>query len=319
MKNLILIFLLTIQVLFAQSIVINKFFNSGQPSGQNDAVELLVIEKDLNLQGMILKDFSSSMNNDNGGKYLFTTNPIWSKLPSGCLVVIRVSDQSTDVDTSDFVLDVGLKDTSLFVHMGTGTFDIATTELLMIKNAGSDTAGVVGSIHAFGAGTAGTFFNLAPEPKLRSSRTAASGKFVYAKNSNSLLADFNGTDADTSSSLVLGQPNNETNALFINRLRTGETKVESKSTLIENFELFNNFPNPFNPSTNISFKLNKESKVQLEVFNIIGKKIETILNDRLKPGYYEFKFIADDLPGGVYFYRLKTEFGTASKKMILVK
>lgn len=319
MKYLIFFFLICTNSIFTQSIVINKFFNSGKSSGLDDAVELLIIDKDLNLQGMILKDFSSSMNNDNGGKYLFTENPLWSKLPSGTLLIIRVNNQTVDIDTSDYVLDVGLKDTLYFMQMGSGIFDIATTELIMIKAAGSDTAGVTGSIHAFGSGTAGSFFNSAPEPKLRSTRGSSSGKFAFAKNSNSLLSDFNGTDADTSSSLVLGLPNNETNALFINRLRSGETKVEKTTEVLKDFILYDNYPNPFNPSTTISFKIFKDSNIELNIYNLLGNKIKTIASGFYKAGYYEIVFNAEELSSGLYFYNLVTNSGSAVKKMLIIK
>lgn len=320
MKIIILFLLLISNSLFGQSLVINKFFNSGQSSGLNDAVELLIIERNLNLQGMILKDFSSSMNNDNGGKFRFKENPLWSKLPSGTLVVIRVNNQTIDIDTSDYVVDVGLKDTLFFEQMGTGIFDIATTELVMIKAAGSDTAGVSGSIHAFSSGTAGTFFNSTPEPKLRSTRGAGAGKFAYAKNSNSLISDFNGLDADTSSNLILGQPNNETNAIFINRLRTGETSVKrDEAQPTKSFELFDNFPNPFNPTTTIAFKLNKVSDIELSVYNLIGQKISTLTKGVYSSGYYEIKFNGENLESGIYIYNLKTSEGSSFKKMVLIK
>lgn len=319
MRVIFLSLVIIFHSLYAQSLVINKFFNSGQSSGLNDALELLIVEKNLNLQGMILKDFSSSMNNDNGGKFIFKENSLWSKLPSGTLVIIRVSNQSTDIDTSDFIIDVGLKDTLYFEQKGTGIFDIATTELVMIKASGSDTAGVSGSIHAFGSGTPGTFFNTAPEPKLRTSRSTGSGRFAFAKNSNASLSDFNGTDADTSSTLVLGQPNNETNAVFINRLRTGQTKVETSSGVLSEFILFNNYPNPFNPSTTISFKLFKDTEVDLSIYNILGNKVKTIAKGFYKAGYYEIIFNAEGFASGLYLYKLKTNTGSIVKKMLLAK
>lgn len=319
MRNLIIILLTLVEISLSQSIVINKFFNSGQSSGQNDAVELLVISNDLNLQGMILKDFSSSMGGDNGGRYQFKDVELWSKIPAGTLIIIRVTNQSIDTDTSDFVIDVGLKDTLYFQQIGTGTFDIATTELIMIKSAGFDASGVDGSIHAFGAGAPGTFFNQTPEPKLRSNGTSSSGKYAYAKNSTSSLSDFNGTDADTSSFLTLGQPNNETNAVFINRLRSGQTSVENKSFTEMDFELFENYPNPFNPSTTISFNLFQDMNIEIEVYNLIGNKIQTLKKGFLKKGYYEIRFDGSNLPSGIYIYRFKTNSQSIIKKMMLLK
>lgn len=320
MKKLVLMIFLFVNLISAQSVVINKFFNSGQSGGLNDAVELLVVDKDLDLRGMILKDFSSSMNGDNGGRYQFKDVELWSKIPSGTLIIIRVTNQSSDPDTSDYLLDIGLRDTLYFLQIGTGSFDIATTELVMIKAAGHDPAGVEGSIHAFGSGAAGTFFTQTPEPKLRSSGTSGTGKFAFAKNSTSSLSDFNGTDADTSSSLTLGQPNNQTNALFINRLRGLQSSVElNGGTFLKDFELFENYPNPFNPSTTISFKLYKDTEVELNIYNLIGNKITTLTKGHYKAGYYELKFNGENLPSGIYICNLKTSFGNSIKKMLLIK
>lgn len=319
MKKTCLFIFLTLINAFSQSVVINKFYNSGRTNGVDDAVELLVIEKNLNMSDMIIKDFSSSMGNDNGGKYIFKEADLWSKLPSGTLIVIKVDTLSTDLDTTDFLLVVGLKDTTLFQQTGSGTFDIATTELVMIKASGSDPAGSSGSIHCFGSGTAGTFFTQAPEPKLRSTVTTSTGKFAFAKNSNSALSDFNGLDADTSSFLTLGQPNNQTNAVFINKLRTGETSVEKEINNLRNFYLYDNYPNPFNPSTNIKFYLSKDSEIELSVFNLTGNKVQTLAKGFYRSGVYEINFDAKNLSSGIYFYKLQTKFGSTTKKMILIK
>lgn len=320
MKQLILIIFVLVKFANSQSVVINKFFNSGQPNGQNDAVELLVIENQLNMQGMIIKDFSSSMSGDNGGRYLFKEVELWSKLPAGTLIVIRVSNQSNDVDTSDYLIDVGLRDTTYFLQLGTGTFDIATSELVMIKAAGSEPAGVLGSIHAFGSGAPATYFNEAPSPKLRSAGTTGTGKFAFAKNSSSSLSDFNGLDADTSSTLVLGQPNNQTNALFINNLRAGQTNVKNYDKLVlKNFELLENYPNPFNPSTTISFRLYKDLEIELNVYNLIGKKVATLAKGSYKAGYYSLNFNGENLTSGIYILSLKTNVGSTNRKMVLIK
>src|SRR5207237_4665200 len=150
----------------------------------------------LDMRGMILKDFSSNMTNDGGGKYQFTTNALWASVPAGTLIVLRNNNSAADVTVGggDFNLDIGLQNTTYFTNAG-GTFDIATTEMVMIKAAGSGAAGVTGSIHALAGGTAGAQFTAAPSPKLRATGTSAGGQFVYANNSTQSLADFDGTDA----------------------------------------------------------------------------------------------------------------------------
>ncbi len=71
-----------------------------------------------------------------------------------------------------------------------------------------------------------------------------------------------------------------------------------------NFRLYQNYPNPFNPSTAISYQLSAVSQVSLRVYNVLGQKVATIVNERQNPGSYTVKFDASRLASGVYFYRL---------------
>ena len=200
------------------SVVVNKYFNSGTTA---DVVELLVIQNNLDMRGMIIKDFSTSMANDGGGKFTFNDVALWSSLPAGTLIVLRNDNTAADttVGGGDFNLDVGLTNTTYFTSGG-GAFDIATTEMLMIKSAGSGTAGVTGSIHVLAGGTAGTQFTATAPPKLRSTGTSGTGQFVFANNSTQSLDDYDGTDATgAATGLTFGVGNNANNTAFINSLR----------------------------------------------------------------------------------------------------
>jgi N-acetylneuraminic acid mutarotase len=85
------------------------------------------------------------------------------------------------------------------------------------------------------------------------------------------------------------------------------------------FLLHQNYPNPFNPSTNIKFALPKQETVKIEVYSIIGQKIETLLNKPMPAGYHEVEFNGQNLSSGVYFYRIETGEFQDVKKMILLK
>src|SRR5215210_5656531 len=148
----------------AQSVVVNKYFNSGTTA---DIVELLVVQDALDMRGMYLKDFSSSMANDGGGKYQFSNDALWSAVPAGTLIVLRNNNSAADVAVGggDFNLDVGLQNTTYFTSAG-GTFDIAGVELVMIKTAASGAAGTDG-IHTLAGGTAGAQYTVATGAKLR--------------------------------------------------------------------------------------------------------------------------------------------------------
>ena len=85
------------------------------------------------------------------------------------------------------------------------------------------------------------------------------------------------------------------------------------------FKLYQNFPNPFNPQTSIRFSMEKESIVSIEIFDITGKKIAALLNEKKSPGEYEVFWNAANYPSGVFFYRLTAGEFSEEKKMVLIK
>ncbi|MBS1494686.1 MAG: T9SS type A sorting domain-containing protein [Bacteroidetes bacterium] len=91
------------------------------------------------------------------------------------------------------------------------------------------------------------------------------------------------------------------------------------STIPENFSLYQNFPNPFNPSTIISYQLAINSDVQLKIYDALGNELQTLVNQKQNAGTYSVDFNAASLPSGIYFYKLVTEKFSVTKKMILVK
>jgi hypothetical protein len=98
------------------------------------------------------------------------------------------------------------------------------------------------------------------------------------------------------------------------------TDVEPVSNLVpDDYELQQNFPNPFNPSTTINFSIPTEEFVSLSVFNSLGEKVSTLVSENLNAGTYKYDWDAADLPSGIYFYRLNANEYTVSKKMILLK
>ncbi len=98
------------------------------------------------------------------------------------------------------------------------------------------------------------------------------------------------------------------------------TSNDEESDAPLSVHLKQNYPNPFNPSTVISFTLNSASKVNLEVFDIAGRKVATLLNELQPVGTKSVTFNAGALSSGVYIYRLKTGNGdVVTKKMVLVK
>ncbi len=89
--------------------------------------------------------------------------------------------------------------------------------------------------------------------------------------------------------------------------------------ITKQYELKQNFPNPFNPNTMIRFSVPKSGHVSLEVFDISGKRVSSLLDGELKTGSYKFDFNASVLSSGVYFYKLIAAGFTDTKKMVLIK
>lgn len=91
-------------------------------------------------------------------------------------------------------------------------------------------------------------------------------------------------------------------------------------TVAERFELFQNFPNPFNPITVISYQLPAVSRVEISIYNILGQEVTTLVNRKQSAGIYKEKWDATGYASGVYFFRLKTDKGfVQTKKMLLMK
>lgn len=85
------------------------------------------------------------------------------------------------------------------------------------------------------------------------------------------------------------------------------------------FKLAQNYPNPFNPTTTIEYRLPTASEVKLEVFDALGRKVATLVNERKGAGAHQVTFNAAGLASGTYFYKLQAGNKVETKKMMLVK
>ena len=207
------------------TVVINKYVNATP-----DRVELLVIGtgtpgSTVDLRGMIVKDHSSSVDGDNGGSYTFSTSSLWEAVPAGTLIALPETATSTDVDGSNFTLNVGLMDETYFDVTDGGGFDIAGTEMVMIKAAGSIVDGNAGGIHALSGGTVSptSYFSVFTGAKVRTDGASGTNAGVRVLNSTSTLNDYiSGTDAEggiTLSAGDFGVANSVANATYITELR----------------------------------------------------------------------------------------------------
>jgi hypothetical protein len=98
------------------------------------------------------------------------------------------------------------------------------------------------------------------------------------------------------------------------------TDVGNQSNEIPSqFILEQNYPNPFNPSTKIKYSIPQSSNVIINVYDILGNEIETLVNEEKPVGNYEITWYGVHLPSGIYFYKLQADGFVETKKMILIK
>ncbi len=102
---------------------------------------------------------------------------------------------------------------------------------------------------------------------------------------------------------------------FFDKSGSGNTSEKMPSMYL----LEQNYPNPFNPTTTISYSVQKDGLVTLKVFDILGKEVANLVNNRMTAGSYSVEFNAANLPSGIYVYKLTSGNFTESKKLILLK
>ncbi|MFA5805223.1 MAG: phospholipase D-like domain-containing protein [Melioribacteraceae bacterium] len=95
--------------------------------------------------------------------------------------------------------------------------------------------------------------------------------------------------------------------------------IESDNSVPSEYQLAQNYPNPFNPSTTIQYSLKESGKVELTVYNMLGQKVLSLVNEFQNPGSHLVKFDASQLASGIYIYRIKANGFSASKKLLLLK
>lgn len=96
--------------------------------------------------------------------------------------------------------------------------------------------------------------------------------------------------------------------------------VENENNMLpKNYELKQNYPNPFNPETVIEFSIPKNTHVKLKIYDLLGREITTLIDEKLNAGNYKKTWHAINLASGIYFYKLQTDEYSEVKKLILQK
>ena len=129
----------------------------------------------------------------------------------------------------------------------------------------------------------------------------------------------NGYDIDIAKHILAGVASVSGQTRSFSKPQSPTATKEDSKILPDKFELFANYPNPFNPSTRIQYTIPKNTTVILKVFDVIGREVATLVNESKPAGYYEVQFDASRLSSGIYFYELRAGNYRSVKKMLLMK
>ena len=212
-------------------------------------------------------------------------------------------------------------------HSQGGTVTLSGPASLTVGQAGSYTVTLGGS-STTGVNVAASNGTLAPvSPNMVS--IAGELTFSSARNSNTWQFTYTPTTAGTKTLYAAGDINGRPGSWnhATNYLVTATDPVSSVEGVTPNrFELEQNFPNPFNPSTTIRYSIASASSVKLEIYSISGERVATLVNESQDAGRYQVQFVAPGMSSGIYIYRLEARSAdgssagfVATKKLALLK
>lgn len=194
-------------------------------------------------------------------------------------------------------------------------------------DATAETATEIGAVSSTGTPTAGDYdLSISVQPGtggmiVKVSLMKEDGSFSFEGSfvdANSTATTFNGLNFAVNNSSTTGLDIEDVEITQGAGLAVSN-EAERSNALPKVFALEQNYPNPFNPTTNINFDLPKSADVQLTVFNMLGQKVMTLVNERMQAGAHNVTFDARNLASGMYVYRIQAGDFTSTKKMMLIK
>ncbi|NCS80319.1 MAG: T9SS type A sorting domain-containing protein [Ignavibacteria bacterium] len=151
---------------------------------------------------------------------------------------------------------------------------------------------------------------------LHKKKDIVSAKNLLAEMKNKFVDDEEANIHIATAEMLISNINNNNHALG---KKQNETAVSNDNEVIKEYALFNNYPNPFNPVTTITYQLPKDGVVTLKIFDMLGKEVMTLVNEQKEMGRYTVQFDASSLASGMYVYQLRANDYTSTKKMLLLK
>jgi len=143
----------------------------------------------------------------------------------------------------------------------------------------------------------------------------ANGNVLYSAGANSSINRI--IDIDNDGYVELIEINNGNVKIISTPAQT--VSVNNQNEIVKDYELKQNYPNPFNPNTTIEYNLKSSSEVKVIIYDILGKEVSTLVNEKQNIGKYKLNLNGTGLSSGTYFYSLIVDDLAETKKMILVK
>ena len=153
----------------------------------------------------------------------------------------------------------------------------------------------------------------------RKQTTDFNGKFLYGSAEGKHTIKFSKSGYVTRTETLATKPASLDTFNVILTPATGTAVIEKQNGVPDRFDLMQNFPNPFNPSTNITFSLKERIFASLKIYNSLGQQVSDLVYQSLDAGTYSVPFNASFFPSGIYFYSLHAGNFSMTKKMVLSK
>ncbi len=220
----------------------------------------------------------------------------------------------------DTVLYSGVRDGGVWRRaLSNMTFTTAAVTTLAVSAVSATGATVQGSVNPNGLSTS-TWFEYGTNPSLSTYNSTPSQSVGSGTTTQTISTTLSGLAPATMYYYrVAAQNTAGVSRGLIRTLSTLSSVERVDNSLPREYSLGQNFPNPFNPATTISFGLPAQSLVSLKVFDALAREVATLISQELSAGNYTQQWNAEGLPSGVYFYRMQAGAFTETKKLVLLR
>jgi hypothetical protein len=201
---------------------------------------------------------------------------------------------------------------------GTGSFTLTDNGLAFHVTA-EGLSGPIVAAHFHGPAPAGMDAPVVHGITDEFDGNTAAGVWTFAEGLDTLLTDLKAGNIYVNLHTAANQPGEIRGQVIRRSFITSVEPISGQTSVPKNFILFQNFPNPFNPSTEIRFDLKQPGRTVLKIYNMLGQEVATLMDKDLQAGSYKVTFEAVTVPSGVYIYRLESSGFNEARKMILLR